>query len=108
MRVPSTVRAIGSHAFYLCQRLTEVQLTQGLETLCEGCFSYSGLEEVLVPASVRTIEADAFRGCQQLKRVEFANGSRLRRVGSDAFSTDLNRQCQIIFPPGFRAPRDVR
>ena len=106
--VPSTVRAVGPQAFYLCQRLTEAQLAHGLETLCEGCFSYSGLEEALVPASVRTIEADAFRGCQQLRRVEFADGSRLKHVGSGAFSADLSRQCQILFPPGFRVPRDVR
>ena len=35
-------------------------LNDGLETICESCFTASGLEEVAIPNGVRSIEACAF------------------------------------------------
>ena len=40
-----------------------------IHELCEGCFAYSSLKEIVIPDSVTTIGMYAFYQCPQLKRV---------------------------------------
>lgn len=54
------LKAIGPEAFALCYALRQVLLNDRLETIGENCFSWSGLEEVVIPGSVRSIKDCAF------------------------------------------------
>lgn len=57
-------------------------------TICEGCFSDSGVVEVTIPEGYTTIESFSFSGCQSLKSVDFADS--VSYIGMGAFSG-----CQI-------------
>ena len=61
-----------------------------LETIGEGWFADSNVEEVVVPASVRRILKGAFVGCDRLKSVIFQEGGALEAIGESAF-----RDCAI-------------
>ena len=63
-----------------------IQLPDGLEKIGAGCFSDSGLEEVVIPGDVTVIENYAFNGIRNLKRVSFQEGSRLEKIGQNCFS----------------------
>ena len=60
LRTAHSLKTIGSEAFASCEVLRRVVLNDGLETICESCFSVSGLTEVSIPGSVRSIEDYAF------------------------------------------------
>lgn len=61
--------AIPTKALSGCGTLTQVILPQNINTLKNGCFSYSGLTSVEIPASVATIEYNIFLGCSGLREV---------------------------------------
>ena len=67
----SALKEISDCAFLGCTSLMNIQLPDGLEQIGAGCFSDSGLEEVVVPRNVVVIEEDAFKGDKNLKRVSF-------------------------------------
>ena len=55
-----SLKIIEDNAFSECRNLKAVCLPLALEKLGWGCFSDSGLAEVVIPASVKHIEALAF------------------------------------------------
>lgn len=65
-----------------------------------GCFSESGLEELVVPSSIITTGYAAFRGSRNMKKISFQEGSRLEKIGLKCFS------CTGI--EEFTAPQSLR
>ena len=53
----SSVETIAKNAFYECANLKTVELNEGLKTIGEFAFYYSGLETVTIPATVEKIGA---------------------------------------------------
>ncbi len=49
-------------------------------------FAYATIESINIPNSVTAIDYSAFYKCLSLKEINFANGSRLERIGNQAFS----------------------
>lgn len=54
------LKCIGAGAFSKCRELRRALLNEGLETIGNGCFEFSGLEEATIPGSVRDIGRKAF------------------------------------------------
>ena len=82
--VPSGVSAIGSAAFYGCNALTGVVLTDGVKNIGEKAFgSCLSLAEVTIPASVTEIGYEAFAACAALETVTLS--TRLQVIGDAAF-----------------------
>ena len=54
--LPSTVRAIEKNAFYSCDRLTAVQLPEGLESIGETAFCATAVKELSLPMSLKVLE----------------------------------------------------
>ena len=66
--------------FYECTSLKNIDLPEGMESIGEGCFWESGLEEINIPKSVKKIEKSVFSECKSLQKVVFEKGSELKEL----------------------------
>lgn len=65
--MPATVTDVEKYAFWGCQGLKEITLSNFLEEIPAYAFSYCrGLERITIPYSVTQIQAKAFENCRQL------------------------------------------
>ncbi len=62
LQLPSTITSIGNNAFASCNKLTSINLPEGLTTIGDYCFSSSNITEIVIPNSVTTIGWSAFQG----------------------------------------------
>mgnify|MGYP002625657428 CR=1 FL=1 len=61
LAIPNSVVTIGRNAFYDCQNISYLKLSESLREICEGTFTHCArLEEVTLPASLRFIGEEAF------------------------------------------------
>ena len=71
VNIPSSVKIIGTDAFYGCWQLKQVQLPSDLELIGEGAFgSCSGLNSIVIPEGVTEIGVAAFSCCFSLKEIK--------------------------------------
>lgn len=57
--------------YYLSDaKIESFNIPDHIHQLCEGCFSYSSLKEIVIPDSVTTIDMYAFYDCTDLERVK--------------------------------------
>ena len=82
---PKPVRRVEGDAFQYTQSLRQVVLNDGLEELGIGCFCQSGIEATRIPDSVVEVAEKAFYSCLDLRSVALGEGSRLEKIGHDAF-----------------------
>ena len=98
--MPSSLRALGWHAFAYCDELSRVELPEGLRIIGRGTFLQSRLGEVKIPASVWKICPEAFLDCWYLEKVEFAPRSRLETLGERAF--EMTKITEFMAPQSLR------
>lgn len=97
--IPSTVEKIDRNAFQRCEKIINIQLNDGLETIANSAFyGCSMLSEIIIPSSVKEIEADAFGDCINLKHVSLPNNI---KVGFRAFDGSSIESLEI--PSGFQS-----
>ena len=82
--IPSTVENIGDYAFYKCNALQTVTLSEGLKVI--GCFAFAetAISEIKIPSTVEGIVSDTFKNCKKLKSVTLNEG--LKELGDAVFS----------------------
>ena len=85
--IPGCVKSIGREAFSLCNSLTSVTFSSGVESIGNYAFSYSAISSIDLPMSLTTIGESAFYCCSRLSSVTFASGSRLNSIGVSAFNS---------------------
>jgi hypothetical protein len=101
-----SLKTIPDRAFYDCEKLYEVKLSEGLEEIGFHAFHFTALANLVIPdgvvvigpnafsycnrlvtvklpASIKTIAIDAFCGCGMLKNIQFPEG--LEVIGENAF-----------------------
>ena len=79
---------IGAGAFNSATALTEVTITDRFASIGTGAFySCTSLQSVTLPARVATIGDRAFAGTVSLSTFTISDGSRLRSIGTGAFSS---------------------
>ena len=81
----SKLKKIGDLAFSDCRKLTEINLPEGLETIGECAFEWSGLKEIVIPSSVTLIKKKAFKNCVYLANVIIKKDSKLEIIGDASF-----------------------
>lgn len=104
--LPSTLKSIGSNAFYMCKSLESIVIPDGvtkietntfygctalktvtlpknLTSIGNSAFAGSGISSVVIPDSVNTIVQFAFNDCRSLEKVTLGNG--LTSLGADTF-----------------------
>ena len=57
--LPSTLKRVEYYAFKTCRNLKSINLPKKLEHIGDGCFSGSGIGEILIPKTVKFIGEDA-------------------------------------------------
>jgi len=68
--VPNTVVEIGENAFYNCDTLTEIILSESVEIIGEAAIFYcDGIESIHIPEKVRTIGEVPFGVCDNLREI---------------------------------------
>ena len=75
--IPKTVTAIGDNAFYFCDDLKNVYISDGVTSIGKCAFSYcDDLTYVTVPAGVQEMDRYAFYGSIALKCINYKGSER--------------------------------
>ncbi len=67
--VADTVAKIGEYAFYYQNKMTEIELHNGIKQLGSMTFSYTGLTSINIPNSIEIIEENTFSGINSLEHI---------------------------------------
>lgn len=122
--VTYNVTAIGDYAFYMCKKVTAVNLPSSIISINSCAFEKcSGLTSVVIPNSVTTLGLDAFASCTGLRKIEIPAsvttigdlafykcsgattltiGAGTKNIGEDAFngcSALTGIVCNAVTPP---------
>ena len=65
--MPSSIKEVGFGAFYMCENLQYVELSDGLTTIGDQAFSETNIENITIPESVVTVGSNPFDTCLNLK-----------------------------------------
>lgn len=92
---PSTLKNIGSYAFYNCPNLSgTLIIPEGVVSIGKAAFTGTGIEKLELADSVQTISAGAFSTCTKLNSVQIGEQgkgkSQLQTIGRKAFNKDTN------------------
>ena len=90
--VPNGVTGIGDHAFYHCDRLTNVEIPSSVVSIGDLAFAYCDLNSITLPSSITDIGTGAFYSCDKLTSITIP--SSVTSVGNGAFS-DCNKLTSI-------------
>lgn len=71
--IPNNVLTIGNNAFGACTNLANLTLSDGITTIGEYAFNYSGLTEIIIPVGVTEIRNSVFEGCGALVSVTMSD-----------------------------------
>jgi hypothetical protein len=72
--------------FWDCEfELITFEAESRLTRIEDLCFSSCSLKLIIIPRSVEVICDSSFQSCRSLSAISFATGSKLARIGSDAF-----------------------
>lgn len=92
---PDSVRMIGTMAFGFCTSLKHITLPDSLERICEEAFfQCQSLESVAIPNGVTRIMPYTFCDCHNLKHVDIPNS--VTQIGDGAFNGCVNLQSITI------------
>ena len=83
--IPAEVRAIGDYAFYMCSKLTDITIPEGVASIGEWAFSGCGITSITIAQSVASIDEWAFSHCAKLRSVTILEG--IDSIGDFAFSS---------------------
>ncbi len=92
VEIPGTVKVIGAYAFSSCNKLKNVELNEGVETIEDWAFISSPIESIELPKSIRNIGSNAFLGTPIRKSIEdFVNHSNLKKP-----KYKTNNKCAVL------------
>ena len=67
IKIPNSVKTIGSEAFYYCIRIESLDLGDGVEKICDNAFgSCSNLKKIKFSKNLKNIEGLAFAWCSSI------------------------------------------
>lgn len=69
VKLPNTIRKIGTSSFYNCPNMSSINLPEGLIEISRNAFGRTGISSLVIPESVTTIGYNAFYGCRKLLEV---------------------------------------
>ena len=82
--IPGTIKTIPANSFLNCKNLSEVSLSEGLETIEGNAFSYTKIEKIEIPSTCKSIGNSAFYGSTSLYHIYLP--SSVTSMGTYAFN----------------------
>ncbi len=76
--------SIGDYAFTTCAGLLGINLPNGLQTIGDGAFMFTGLGTLVLPNTVTSLGKEAFMGCGSLKTITLSDN--LQMIGENVFN----------------------
>lgn len=78
--IPGCYNKIGNAVFFMCESLTKVTLSDGIEEIGKSAFAYCDkLEVINIPRSVKRIDNLAFSYCTRLRHIKIPNETDIRK-----------------------------
>ena len=93
--MPNTIEQIGNRAFYGCESLKSVCLSNNLQSIPNECFVHTALVSIVIPEGVKTISGSAFMYCYSLESVLLSNTIEI--IEGQAF-WDCDSLTSIVIP----------
>lgn len=86
LTIPDSCERIGGSAFYECDRLKEVVISEGVKSIgCRAFINCRKLKKVVIPDSVENIFDYAFLGCKDATIIILKIKNQFKRIGGTAF-----------------------
>lgn len=70
--------------FYLSDKVTNVQIGEGITVIGSAAFCNTNITSVTLPSTIKEIQQSAFSGCKNLKSITLNNG--LETIGAGVFN----------------------
>lgn len=84
IRIPDSVKTIGSYAFWKCSKLESITLPSGVQSIGFAAFrEATGLKNIQIPDSVTSIGNNVFEGCTGLETISLPDS--ILNIGSYTF-----------------------
>ena len=83
IQIPAQVTVLPDRLFYGCEHLAEISVPDGLVSIGEFAFAYSGIQEISLLDSLVSLGRYAFASCSQLREIELSPN--LTRIPRGAF-----------------------
>ena len=105
--IPSTidnkkVTQIGQNAFYSCDNIKELEISEGYEKTQSYCFCKClKLTKVILPISLKILGSSSFEDCYVLTTIVFPKNTKLRIIYGFCFNQCLMLK-NITIPPSVR------
>lgn len=99
LELPNSISVIEGMAFYGCNNLQKVKLSQGIKQITNGCFAQClNLQSIVIPSQVEEIVVWAIES-NVLNYVYFEPNMNLKKIGSNNFKNAWNLD-YMFFPVG--------
>lgn len=82
--IQGAVHTIEPYTFYLCTEMESITLPETLHTIGNSAFYGCGLKEITIPQNVKDIRTATFKSCRQLTKVTICDG--VSEIGDRMFS----------------------
>ncbi len=102
--IPANVTSLGSNTFDGCSSLASVELPSTLTTLGAYCFRNTALAELVLPASLgNTTSSDIINGCPSDIKVYVTNQGAPKTAGTYTWRTATGVYPVVMVPSGLKA-----
>ena len=104
--IPESVVEIGAYSFYNCEKLEDITLHEGLQTLGNGCFVNCALKNITIPSTIKKAggysydaeeKLSVFEGCDNLVKITFREG--IKEIPANICSK-ITTLKEIVLPKG--------
>ena len=98
------IKAIGSYSFSESNNLTNLTISNGIETIGKYAFNTcTGLKSIELPQSLTSIGSSAFGGCSKLREIVCdVDKDPMFEITDDVFHTDTKSQAILYVPLGWK------
>ena len=106
--ISDQVTNIPSHAFYKCEQIQVVILSNSLERICDSAFDYTKIDSLILPTSMKYIGYRAFDGAE-IRRINISDLNSFLNIDSNSTfggNTELYLNGKLVtevrFPDGIK------